>query len=182
MAQRSLSSKAIQRHPRPSRYDRSLADAFNATNRFVEITVSNRPPIAPRQQILSAPFAFQAANSAKLGGYDWSAVFGTNDPVAGTVPSAKIAEGAITPSKLAMRATGTNVGIGGIAISLSTGTNFWNSPTPTVATAVTNLLATLPHAVVPFWSFLIVQAPHRIQILPPMLKLTEARLRVGSRL
>ena len=85
----------------------SLADAFNGTSRYVEVTVSNRPPIAPRQQILTTPFAFQAANAAKLAGYDWSAVFGTNNPVAGTIPF----------SKLAQREVGTNVGVGGVAMS-----------------------------------------------------------------
>jgi hypothetical protein len=86
--------------------DRLLSDAFNAPNRFVEIAVSNRPPIAPRQQILTTPFAFQAANAAnatKLAGYDWSALFGTNNPVAGTIPL----------SKLAQRQVGTNLGVGG---------------------------------------------------------------------
>jgi len=45
----------------------SLAGAFNGTNRFIEMTVSNNPPIAPRQQILTAPFAFQAAYAALAG-------------------------------------------------------------------------------------------------------------------
>lgn len=90
---------------------RSLSEAFNGTARYVEVTVSNRPPILPRQQILTTPFAFQAANSAKLAGYDWSVVFGTNNPVAGTIPF----------SKLAQRPVGTNVGIGGVALSPSSG-------------------------------------------------------------
>ena len=111
---------------------RSLADAFGASNRFVEIAVSNRPPVAPRQQILSAPFAFQAGNSAKLAGYDWSAVFGTNDPVAGT----------ISWNRLSLRQTGTNVGIGGVATSLPTA-NPWSSPSPTQPTSVSNLSVTL---------------------------------------
>ena len=68
----------------------SLANAFTASNRFVEVTVSNRSPILPRQQILTTPFAFQAANSAKLAGYDWSALFGTNNPVTGTIPFSKL--------------------------------------------------------------------------------------------
>jgi hypothetical protein len=42
----------------------SLGGAFNATNRFIEVTVSNNPPIAPRQQILTTPFAFQAGSAA----------------------------------------------------------------------------------------------------------------------
>ena len=113
--------------------NRALSDAFNGAARYVEVTVSNRPPIAPRQQILTTPFAFQAANSAKLAGYDWSAVFGTNNPVAGTIPS----------SKLAQRQIGTNIGVGGLALSANTGTNQWESPTPTVPTLITNLQVTL---------------------------------------
>lgn len=45
----------------------SLANAFSGTNRFMEITVSNNPPIAPRQQILTTPFAFQSAYAAVAG-------------------------------------------------------------------------------------------------------------------
>lgn len=46
---------------------RRLADAFGSSNRFVEVTVSNRPPVLPRQQILSTPYAIQAANGAPPG-------------------------------------------------------------------------------------------------------------------
>jgi hypothetical protein len=99
----------------------SLADVFNAPNRFVEITVSNRPPIAPRQQILATPFAFQAGNAAKLAGYDWSAVFGTNDPAGGKIPGTKLAEGTVTLTNLAARQIGTNVGVGGMALSTDSG-------------------------------------------------------------
>lgn len=93
----------------------ALSEAFNGAARYVEIAVSNRPPLAPRQQILTTPFAFQAANSAKLAGYDWSALLGTNNPVAGTIPF----------SKLAQRQVGTNVGVGGVAISTHI---VWSSP------------------------------------------------------
>ena len=108
----------------------SLADAFTNASCYVEVTVSNRPPIAPRQQILTTPFAFQAANSAKLAGYDWSAVFGTNNPVTGTIPF----------SKLAQREVGTNVGVGGVALSLSSGTNVVTNVT---AVDVPKLIVTL---------------------------------------
>ena len=111
--------------------NRALSDAFNGAARYVEVTVSNRPPIAPRQQILTTPFAFQAANSAKLAGYDWSAVFGTNDPVAGTIPF----------SKLTSPQVGTNVGVGGIALSASSGN--WISPTPASPTVVSNFSVTI---------------------------------------
>lgn len=42
---------------------RSLATAFESATRYLEITVSNRPPIAPRQQIVGSPFAFKAGHA-----------------------------------------------------------------------------------------------------------------------
>ena len=108
---------------------RPLADAFNGATRYVEIAVSNRPPILPRQQILTTPFAFQAANSAKLAGYDWSALLGTNNPAAGTIPF----------SKLAQRQVGTNVGVGGVAISAEAG----QDTTSQTYVDVTSLVVTL---------------------------------------
>ena len=97
----------------------SLANAFGGSNRFVEITVTNHAPVAPRQQILTTPFAFRAASAATVD------------------------DGAITLQKLATRQVGTNVGIGGLALSANTGTNTWESPTPTVPTLITNLQVTL---------------------------------------
>jgi microcystin-dependent protein len=38
----------------------SLTNAFLAAERFVEISVNNGPPIQPRQQFLSAPYALQS--------------------------------------------------------------------------------------------------------------------------
>jgi len=40
----------------------SLIGAFGGSNRFVEVTVSNRPPVLPRQQILSTPYALTAGS------------------------------------------------------------------------------------------------------------------------
>jgi hypothetical protein len=129
----------------------SLANVFNATNRYVQISVGTNQPILPRQQILSTPFAFQAANSAALAGTNWAALFGTNDPVNGQLPGSRIAPGTITAQQigpstitanqiapgtltgiqianaaigftnLAIRQVGTNVGVGGLAISPSSG-------------------------------------------------------------
>jgi len=84
-------------------YGASLASAFNATNRFVEITVSNHLPILPRQQILTAPFAFQAANSATLAGHDWSAILagGSSNPETGKIAAAKLETGGITAGQIA---------------------------------------------------------------------------------
>ncbi len=57
---------------------RSILDAFNGSQRFVQVSVSNRPPIQPRQQILAAPFALQAANGSPPGSI--IAFGGTNVP------------------------------------------------------------------------------------------------------
>ncbi len=46
---------------------RAISDAFSASNRFVQVTVSNRPPFYPRQQILTTPYAFNAANGSPPG-------------------------------------------------------------------------------------------------------------------
>lgn len=44
----------------------SIKDAFNATNRYVEIKVGDNNAMTPRQQILSAPFAIKAESAEKL--------------------------------------------------------------------------------------------------------------------
>jgi hypothetical protein len=44
---------------------RKILEAFTGSARFLEITVDTGAPVAPRQQILSAPYAF---NAEKLGG------------------------------------------------------------------------------------------------------------------
>ncbi|MCK5354773.1 MAG: hypothetical protein KAJ63_06610 [Methyloprofundus sp.] len=40
-----------------------IVDAFQGSNRYLEITVGNEAPVVPRQQILSTPYAVQAQNS-----------------------------------------------------------------------------------------------------------------------
>ena len=45
---------------------RPLTDAFLGATRFLEIKVSTSDPIRPRQQILSAPYALNAANAANV--------------------------------------------------------------------------------------------------------------------
>jgi hypothetical protein len=83
--------------------DRSLLTAFMGTNRFVQVTISNRAPIMPRQQILSAPYAInasQADNSSKLAGYDWSGLLDTNNPVTGSLLGSKIRDGSISAGKI----------------------------------------------------------------------------------
>lgn len=72
------------------------------------------PPLLPRQAILPVLFASEAASSRTLNGYDWSVLFGTNNPVDGklfgaklanaSVGTAQLADAAITRDKLAAQA------------------------------------------------------------------------------
>ena len=43
---------------------RSLSEIFDGQDRYVEIQVGDNVPIAPRQRILTAPYAFQAARAS----------------------------------------------------------------------------------------------------------------------
>ena len=48
----------------------NLSEAFQSSPRFLEITIGDEnatTPIAPRQEILSTPYAFQAANAVPVG-------------------------------------------------------------------------------------------------------------------
>lgn len=94
---------------------RQISAAFATASRFIEITVSNQP-INPRQEILSAPFAFKAANADKLAGHDWSSLLvAGNDPVTGHIKASKlepitrdqIADKAITTAQIADNAIAT---------------------------------------------------------------------------
>ncbi len=97
----------------------------------------NDPPLLPRQAILPVVFASESAvsrDSQKLAGYDWTAIFGTNNPSGkidgariinitsnsispGTINDSLIASNAVTLPKMARRETGPNAPVGGIAIS-----------------------------------------------------------------
>jgi hypothetical protein len=78
-----------------------------------QITLAD-PPLLPRQSILPAVFAHESANARLLDGYDWSTLFGTNNPADGTLldskirdlslTSAKIQNNAVTSAKIADRA------------------------------------------------------------------------------
>lgn len=78
---------------------------------FLELKVGTSNPIVPRQQILSAPFALKAANAAnsvQLAGFGWESAFpDTGRPDTGHIPESRIADGAITTSKIAANAVGT---------------------------------------------------------------------------
>jgi hypothetical protein len=75
---------------------RSILTAFGNATRYLEVQVGTNSPIAPRQQLLSAPYAFHSGNADKLAGHDWSSILVSgNDPVAGRINGAKIADGSI---------------------------------------------------------------------------------------
>jgi hypothetical protein len=67
--------------------DRNLVDIVGTNpSLFLELKVGSGNPIAPRQQLLTAPYALSAAttvNATKLNGYDWSPIFSGGDPVNG---------------------------------------------------------------------------------------------------
>lgn len=58
------------------------------------------PPLLPRQSILPAVFARESANSQLLDGYDWSTLFGTNNPADGTLLPSKIADSSLVTAKI----------------------------------------------------------------------------------
>ena len=87
----------------------SLASVDFNRSLYLEITIDANsdsqitaadPPLLPRQSILPAVFAKEAADSRLLGGCNWSALFGTNDPAQGTLLDSKIRDHSIGVSKL----------------------------------------------------------------------------------
>ena len=82
---------------------------------YLEITVDANgdskitpadPPLLPRQSIIPSPFSKESANSRKLAGYDWAAIFGENDPTL-TIPGAKLTAESISSVQLADHAVQT---------------------------------------------------------------------------
>ena len=93
----------------------SLKKVDFSESTYLEITIDANndgkigpedPPLLPRQSIIPAVFAAQAAeaksaeNAEKLGGYDWSVVFSDGDPRSG-IPGGKLKDGSITSGKIA---------------------------------------------------------------------------------
>ncbi|HAB18260.1 MAG TPA: phage tail protein [Verrucomicrobiota bacterium] len=64
------------------------------------------PPMLPRQAILPVVFAKEAANSRKLNGYDWTPIFGTNDPTL-SIPVSKLADNSLPASKIVTNSIGS---------------------------------------------------------------------------
>ena len=105
----------------------SLKKVDFSESTYLEITIDANndgkigpedPPLLPRQSIIPAVFAAQAAeakNAEKLGGYDWSVVFLDGDPQNG-IPGGKLKDGSITSGKIASGAV-TSVKIANGAIT-----------------------------------------------------------------
>ena len=89
----------------------SLKNVDFSSPTYLEITIDANgdnqigpedPPLLPRQSIIPAVYAVQAGDANKLSGYDWSAIFGTNDPT-GKIPGSKLADGSITGTQIASK-------------------------------------------------------------------------------
>jgi microcystin-dependent protein len=86
---------------------RPLSGAFQAATRFLEIKVGTNDPISPRQQILSAPYALNAANAATAVNVAAGGV-GTVAITDGAVSTAKLGDSAVTAGKVANGSIGTS--------------------------------------------------------------------------
>ncbi|HWD18529.1 MAG TPA: tail fiber domain-containing protein [Verrucomicrobiae bacterium] len=106
----------------------ALAAAFSASNRFVELTISNHAPIAPRQQFLAAPYAFRAGAADSIGGQSAAAVAAATVAV-GAATNASIS-GALVKRDASGSISAANLTVGG-AVTL---------PSPPVLYGGTNLL------------------------------------------
>ncbi len=58
------------------------------------------PPLWPRQAIIPVIFAQEAGNSSRLGGYDWTVLFGQDGPAKGFIDGQKLAKGSVTINQL----------------------------------------------------------------------------------
>jgi hypothetical protein len=105
----------------------SLASVDFNQDLYLELTVDANgdgqisladPPLLPRQSILPAVFSQESANARLLGGYDWSALFGTNNPADGTLLGSKIGDNTLTTSKLLDGAiTTTKIAAGAVSLA-----------------------------------------------------------------
>ena len=87
----------------------SLKNVDFSSPTYLEITIDANgddqigpedPPLLPRQSIIPAVYTVQAGDAKTLSGYDWSSIFGTNDPT-GKIPGRKIADKEITATQIA---------------------------------------------------------------------------------
>jgi len=126
----------------------NLTYAFAGTNCFLGLTVISNPSgvltnlseILPRQQLLSVPFAVQAQNAM---------VASSVTPA--SIVNASLTPGLVTLTNLAPRQIGTNVGVGGIAVSLPSGTQQYDG---TAFQNISNMSVTIQTTGRPVLAFL----------------------------
>ena len=115
-----------------------LAFAFTASNRYLGVTVvstngvalDSPVEIAPRQQFLSVPFALmsqQVANGAIGSHQIANGAVGNQQIAQAGILTTNLGAGIVTLTNLAARPTGTNVGIGGIALSATVTNSTYSS-------------------------------------------------------
>jgi len=125
----------------------SLASAFAGSNCFLGVTivVSNGMPISsaseivPRQQLLTVPFAFNAA-SASTASIASSVIPGSivNTSLAvGAVQSTNLANGAVTLANLAPRPVHNPASVGGVAVGAPTSFNAAGPNEPIPGSSIT---------------------------------------------
>jgi microcystin-dependent protein len=89
---------------------------FNSTI-YLGITVDDGNPatadveMRPRQAIIPVISASYAKEASKLNGYDWSPLFGTNNPIDGKISGSKIADRSVSSAQLT---PGIAVPVGGV--------------------------------------------------------------------
>jgi len=84
----------------------SISSAFDAPERYVGVTVcesgedvNQSPEMAPRQQLLGVPYAFE---SEKLAGHDWGSILvHGNDPTVSQIAASSLQDNGITSDKIA---------------------------------------------------------------------------------
>ncbi len=114
------------KNPLPTEQSGNPAKSFFDQPLYLQITVDANgdqqittadPPLLPRQVILPVIFAREAAvarlannsaNSAKLAGYDWSAIFGINNPAL-AIPGSRLALESIRGDQIASNTITTSL-------------------------------------------------------------------------
>jgi hypothetical protein len=122
----------------------NLAYAFANSNCFLGVTVAvsngmvlpTTTEILPRQQLLSVPYSFLSQTAASV--IPHSIVNASLTPA--LVLTTNLGDGQVTLSKLAPRQIGTNVGVGGVALSLPL---VYDDLTATAFQDVSNLAVTI---------------------------------------
>jgi hypothetical protein len=138
-----------------------------STTRYLGITIdvdgnanTPDPEMIPRQMIIPAFWAKTADNATQLAGYDWTPIFGVNNPTvplpgskigAGTIPAAQLVPNSITAGQVAPAAitgsliatgtiTATNIAPGAISFSQTTGRTIATNTGPAGSLVISSLI------------------------------------------